>query len=189
MMFTDQQVSEFYRGFVTALKWSTGGQPDLSECPDGYEVLETDMGWGLQYDNGEPIRDGYRSEREAVEAAWKHAGEEAPTLESLEDFDLSPDTETDLMAVCRTFLILNGVAIHWYRERREDPTDPSDGLDPSQGTVFDYAGHDFWLTSAGHGVGFWDRNLGDLGDQLTAACEPFRDKLDPYIGDDGLIYV
>lgn len=31
-------------------------------------------------------------------------------------------------------------------------------------------GHDIYLTTHGHGVGFWDRELGDLGDRLTALC-------------------
>lgn len=32
-------------------------------------------------------------------------------------------------------------------------------------------GHDLYLTSAGHGAGFWDRTeLGDLGDKLSEFC-------------------
>ena len=27
--------------------------------------------------------------------------------------------------------------------------------------------HDFWLTRNGHGAGFWDRGLGEIGDKLT----------------------
>ena len=34
-------------------------------------------------------------------------------------------------------------------------------------------GHDFWLTSAGHGAGFWDRGAGQLGDELSDASEPY----------------
>lgn len=34
-------------------------------------------------------------------------------------------------------------------------------------------GHDFALTRNGHGAGFWDRGLGELGDALTAAAKPF----------------
>ena len=30
-------------------------------------------------------------------------------------------------------------------------------------------GHDFWLTRNGHGVGFWDRNIGEAGDQIADA--------------------
>lgn len=29
------------------------------------------------------------------------------------------------------------------------------------------AGHDFCLTRNGHGAGFWDRGIGDIGDVLT----------------------
>lgn len=32
-------------------------------------------------------------------------------------------------------------------------------------------GHDLALTRNGHGVGFWDRGLGDLGDELTEAAK------------------
>jgi len=31
-------------------------------------------------------------------------------------------------------------------------------------------GHDLYFTSAGHGVGFWDRDLGELGDKLSEFC-------------------
>ena len=60
--------------------------------------------------------------------------------------------------------------------------------DPSHGPVIGHAGHDFWLTRCGHGVGFWDRDLDELGDRLTEACEPYGN-LDPYVGDDGLLYL
>jgi hypothetical protein len=35
------------------------------------------------------------------------------------------------------------------------------------------AGHDFWLTRNGHGAGFWDRGLGEVGDRLSKASEPY----------------
>lgn len=31
-------------------------------------------------------------------------------------------------------------------------------------------GHDYVLTTGGHGVGFWDRGLGELGDKLSDVC-------------------
>ncbi len=49
------------------------------------------------------------------------------------------------------------------------------------------AGHDFWLTRNGHGAGFWDRGLGDIGDKLTEASKPYGE-VDLYVGDDGLVY-
>tara|TARA_R110000744_G_scaffold125694_1_gene231366 strand:+ start:141 stop:521 length:381 start_codon:yes stop_codon:yes gene_type:complete len=33
------------------------------------------------------------------------------------------------------------------------------------------SGIDFWLTREGHGAGFWDRGLGEIGDKLTEAAE------------------
>ena len=48
-------------------------------------------------------------------------------------------------------------------------------------------GHDFWLTRNGHGAGFWDRGLGELGQKLTEATKTFGTS-DLYIGDDGKIY-
>ena len=34
-------------------------------------------------------------------------------------------------------------------------------------------GHDFWLTRNGHGTGFWDRGLGDVGDRLSEIARRF----------------
>ena len=49
------------------------------------------------------------------------------------------------------------------------------------------AGHDFWLTRNGHGCGFWDRGIGDVGDRLTNICKEFG-VFDIYVGDNGEIY-
>ena len=51
----------------------------------------------------------------------------------------------------------------------------------------DQIGHNFWLTRNGHGTGFWDRDLGAVGDRLSAACDLFP-SIDLYVGDDELIY-
>lgn len=41
------------------------------------------------------------------------------------------------------------------------------------------AGHDLWLTSQGHGAGFWDRGLPDeLSEQLCDAANRFN-RIDP----------
>ena len=40
-------------------------------------------------------------------------------------------------------------------------------LSPSQ------IGHDFILTRNGHGTGFWDRGLGEIGDTLTKWAQTF----------------
>ena len=53
------------------------------------------------------------------------------------------------------------------------------------------AGHDFWFTRNGHGVGFWDRTQlesGNLGDALTFACRSYRE-VNVYKGDDEYLYI
>ena len=37
----------------------------------------------------------------------------------------------------------------------------------------DQAGHDFYMTRCGHGCGYWDRDLGEVGERLTQACRPY----------------
>jgi len=45
---------------------------------------------------------------------------------------------------------------------------------PTDSTVEEYAGHDFWLTRNGHGVGFWDRGFpDDIGDGLSDIARSF----------------
>lgn len=54
------------------------------------------------------------------------------------------------------------------------------GSHPDAGSPEAAFGHDLWLTSQGHGVGFWDRaelRTDDLGDRLTAALEEFQEKI------------
>lgn len=52
----------------------------------------------------------------------------------------------------------------------------------------DYAGHDFWLTRNGHGAGFWDKGIGELGEHLSERARECG-TCDLYVGDDGKIYV
>lgn len=40
---------------------------------------------------------------------------------------------------------------------------------------YDQAGHDFWLTRNHHATGFWDRQNGAIGDQLTELCNNFKE--------------
>ena len=50
----------------------------------------------------------------------------------------------------------------------------------------EYFGPDYWLTRNGHGVGFWDRGLDDLGDRLTERAESEGEK-HVFINDDNLL--
>jgi len=55
-------------------------------------------------------------------------------------------------------------------------------------------GHDYVLTTGGHGAGFWDRGYGEAGDRLTEACKAERaewylsEAKDWRGGEDGKVY-
>ena len=49
------------------------------------------------------------------------------------------------------------------------------------------AGNDYWYTRNGHGTGFWDRGLGEVGEALATAAR--YSNVDLYRGDDGQIYL
>jgi hypothetical protein len=114
---------------------------------------------------------------------WSTPGDVEAMEEDLLNYDLAENTRLALRALCENWTRQQETLLREYVERRQPDTcaGPID--------TFAYAGHDFWLTSAGHGVGFWDRGLGDLGDQLTAACKPLEYRMEAYVGDDNLVYV
>lgn len=90
---------------------------------------------------------------------------------SLDDF--ADETQEKLRADAIAFYHAWEIGILKYCERTQNDAD--------------YAGHDFWLTRNGHGAGFWDRGIGELGEHLSHVareCGP----CDLYIGDDGRIY-
>lgn len=86
--------------------------------------------------------------------------------------DLDPDSLNEIAVDCVTFEIDNAKALAAAYEKH--------GYDEES------AGMDFWYTRNGHGVGFWERGLRDIGDTLTEACRKwgevnpwFSDKPDP----------
>lgn len=83
--------------------------------------------------------------------------------------DLAPEALAEAICDCSEFREKAGLAVfstEWTDEQ---------------------AGHDFWLTRAGHGCGFWDGDYPTWGDQLTELCKSFGEMW-PYIGDDGKVY-
>lgn len=81
--------------------------------------------------------------------------------------DISPKTLAEMLLDCADFQ-------NSQRELLES-------LDDSQ------CGHDFWMTRNGHGAGFWDRGLGEVGEKLTEACRPYG-SYDLSVGDDEMIH-
>ena len=49
-------------------------------------------------------------------------------------------------------------------------------------------GHDLWLTRNGHGAGFWDRGLDDLGERLSAAARSLGEAYS-YIDAEGVVRI
>ena len=98
-------------------------------------------------------------------ALWSTPGEDGIHLD--EDYDrddLTHDALTTMTELCKDFIDANEADLLLYFAAREHVRHQG------QGSAWDHAGHDFWLTAARHGAGFWDRGLGDLGDRLSEAA-------------------
>ena len=104
-------------------------------------------------------------------ALWSSVDENDTPLDSI-GADIHPDTLSELREELRDFI--QGLS-------EPDLTEYLDRQDYGQ------LGHDFWLTRNGHGAGFWDRGLGDLGERLTEAAKVYGGVY-LYVGDDGRIY-
>jgi len=103
-------------------------------------------------------------------ALWSSMGDDGEPLDSQYGVDdLADETLMKMVHDCQEF---QKTYAHLYQEV---------GMDDEQ------AGHDFWLTREGHGAGFWDRNLGQIGDELNKAAKSYGG-FDLYVGDDGKIY-
>lgn len=97
--------------------------------------------------------DWFTEERRAASEAGQADGELPGDVGYM---DLHPDALEAIRRDCNTFWILNRDALESACE--------SDGYDMRR------AGSDYWFTRNGHGVGFWDRDLGDVGDMLSDAA-------------------
>jgi len=98
-----------------------------------------------------------------------------------DEFDPSSQLKGEANYLCALFYDANEADCNLFAEQYQPSQDHN---------VWECLGHDLWLTSAGHGVGFWDRGLGELGERLTEACQqkPYAYKC-AYIGDDQLVYL
>ena len=103
---------------------------------------------------------------------WADTGEDGqPDSEA----ELAEDTKRAIAAICVDFV------------RRASPY-----INPlATGWTWGGVGHDLYLTSQRHGVGFWDRGdtYGQHGDLLTALSQSYGIEGALYQGDDGLIYI
>ena len=108
-------------------------------------------------------------------ALWSSTDDNGNPLDGL-DAELAPETLARMEAVCAKFQAENGELF------------TVENCSYTGCSVEEYAGHDFWLTRNGHGVGFWDGYWIDpAATRLTDAAHAFGE-IDLYVGDDGLIY-
>ena len=86
------------------------------------------------------------------------------------------DSQVKIREECAAFVLSNVADILAYGEARR--------FDPRDGDVWAHAGHDFALSRNGHGTGFWDRGLGDLGRRLNDAADAWGE-VNPWEPEDG----
>lgn len=111
--------------------------------------------------------DGY-----IVCALWSSWDGDEPLDDWATADDIAPATLEEMRDDCQAFLMSNHADIVAMMAA---------GFSPAA------IGHDFWLTRNGHGAGFWDRGLGDLGERLSSDARVYGG-VDLYTGDDGQVW-
>jgi hypothetical protein len=123
-----------------------------------------------------------------IAALWSSTGpsEEPYACENLDDLfdidDISDECRDSMFKDCNKFIDENIADLEAYCDSHRGVQARAHEDKPEA-----WAGHDFWLTRNGHGVGFWDRGLGELGERLSKAAKVYGG-IDLYPGDDGKIY-
>jgi hypothetical protein len=110
-----------------------------------------------------------RFARAYIEAAlWSSTGDDGEPLDKTHGVDdIAPKTLAKMHADCEAFMARAGHLL---------------------GGEWEQGGHDFWLTRARHGAGFWDGDWPDnVAPDLTIYANAFPE-VDLYVGDDGLVY-
>lgn len=95
-----------------------------------------------------------------------------PLDSNYDESDLAPETRAEFERDCKAFQEANADDLAAYYATGRDSEN---------------AGHDFWLTRNGHGAGFWDHGLGELGERLSRASKVYG-SVDLVIGSDGKIH-
>lgn len=103
-----------------------------------------------------------------------------PLLDTFEISDVTLESLEKALAECRAFQEENEADLYAFREAF--PKSPDGNSSDS------FAGHNFWLTRCGHGAGFWDLHLGDVGERLSEASHGAGERY-IYIGDDNQLHI
>lgn len=117
-------------------------------------------------------------------ALWSSTdGDNNPLDDEHDRDDIAPETLAKMESDCLAFYVANKAHIHCEGA----PLAP-DTEGPSAWREAAMAGHDFWLTRCGHGVGFWDGDWPKHHATVLDAAATAFGNVDLYVGDDGLIY-
>lgn len=108
---------------------------------------------------------------------FEEGAEPRPMDENYEVDDIADESRASMRAECLDFIAANSDDLGLAATMHER----------GDWSYAEQAGHDFWLTRNGHGAGFWDRGLGDVGDRLSHAAKVYGG-CDLYVGDDGKVY-
>jgi hypothetical protein len=119
-----------------------------------------------------------------IAALWSSNDESGSPLDSSYGLeDIHPDSLKGALEDCKDFQDRNADDLQQYEQLRAE----KDSIKESGDTWMDYAGHDFWLTRNGHGAGFWDRSIGEVGERLSNSSKAYGEAY-VYVGDDGKVH-
>lgn len=127
---------------------------------DVYDGFRIAMLWATNDDNGDPLDSNYSRD------------------------DLAPEALIAIEKLCDGFIAANKENCIIYFENMEHVRHRGEG------TAWDYFGHDLFLSSNGHGAGFFDRQdvPKEVRDELQDAARGLGET-NAYVGDDGQIHI
>lgn len=107
------------------------------------------------------------------------SGNNPPLDENYSRDDIADEYVDSVRDEIAEIVSLHPLAVRMYLNQRKYRRD--------DGSVDPHFGHDFYLTREGHGAGFWDRGLGELGDYLTDIAKSYGSAQDLWDNGDGVL--
>lgn len=149
----DSAVYQWHEKYGASIKW-----PDISTVLDAEDVLRAYL-----------VAQVWTGTISWMTNDYEHGGEEYNSDGILDHYISADNLDADIVARCTEDVDAFIELVEPYLKYWELPESVNNGqmLGAAQ------FGHDFSLTRNGHGAGFWDRGLGDLGDWLTRCAQSF----------------
>jgi hypothetical protein len=177
------EFSDLVYGYVTAATWSAL-EHDPEEDAEGlmtFHVGTTDLGViHVQAETEEDATARVRADHAPtpISIEWVEVQRPEPGSDPYEygPDDLDADALREIRSECEAFVRANLDDLRAYADvvgsMVDHPQAAGGGqLEAHECSAFERAGHDLYLTASGSGCGFWDRNLGELGERLSEASK------------------